>query len=94
MTPNPSPTTTVHRLLFRALLEIREQGYTQQNKLIYYLADLFHNVVLEMESAAEGEQSFDDVLRLLSTRAQEKGLDRWLNAALSDLSGPHTQPTA
>jgi hypothetical protein len=45
---------TVHRLLFRALLEMRSQGHEQRNKLVFHLADLFHNVVLERENAAEG----------------------------------------
>lgn len=55
MQPNhTSAVETVHRLLFRALLEIRSQGHEQNNKLVFHLADLFHNVVLEMENAVRG----------------------------------------
>jgi hypothetical protein len=76
---------TVHRLLFRALLEIRSQGHEQKNKLVFYLADLFHNIVLEMEKAAEGRCNYDEVLRLLEERAKEKGLDKWVANNLADL---------
>ncbi len=76
---------TVHRLLFRALLEIRSEGHDEKNKVVFHLADLFHTVVLEMENAAEGRCTYEDVLKLLEQRAQEKGLDRWLSQSVSDL---------
>src|SRR5438105_2736321 len=80
------PASAVHRLLFQALLEIREQGNEGRNKVVFHLADLFHNIVLEMEAAARGEQSFDDVLHALTRTAQEKGLERWLSTTLADLT--------
>lgn len=76
---------TVHRLLFRALLEMRAQGHEQKNKVVFHLADLFHNVVLEMESAAEGKCTYEDVLRILDVSAKEKGLGQWLDRTLADL---------
>jgi hypothetical protein len=77
---------TVHRLLFRALLEMRSQGHEQRNKLVFHLADLFHNVVLEMENAAEGRGTYQDVLDHLERQAQEKGLEKWLSQNIADLS--------
>jgi hypothetical protein len=77
---------TVHRLLFQALLEMRSEGHEHKNKLVYHLADLFHCVVLEMESAAAGKTSYDDVLRILIDRARERGLERWLNQTSDRLS--------
>lgn len=76
---------TIHRLLFRALLEIRSQGHDEQNKVVFHLADLFHTIVLDMENAAEGRRTYEEVLNLLEQRAKEKGLDRWLNQSLSEL---------
>ena len=73
-----SAAATVHRLLFRALLEIRSEGHEQKNKAVFHLADLFHTVVLEMENAAEGQCTYEEVLKLLEQRAKEKGLERWL----------------
>lgn len=86
MKPDMSvPASVVHRLLFQALLEIREQGHESRNKVVFHLADLFHNVVLEMEAAARGEESFDSVLQTLSRIAAEKGLERWLSTTRDDL---------
>jgi hypothetical protein len=76
---------TVHRLLFRALLEMRSQGHEEKNKVVFHLADLFHNVVLEMESAAEGRCTYPDVLKFLEERAKEKGLARWFDQNLAEL---------
>ena len=75
----------VHRLLFRALLEMRSQGHEQHNKVVFHLADLFHNSVLEMERAAEGRRSYEDVFKSLQEKAKEKGLERWLTTNLEDL---------
>jgi len=75
----------VHRLLFRALLEIREQGHEQKIKLVFHLADLFHNSVLDMEAAAQGRLNYEDVLRQLEEKAKEKGCERWLHSAFSQI---------
>jgi phosphoribosyl-ATP pyrophosphohydrolase len=75
----------VHRLLFRALVEIRAQGHEHKNKLVYHLADLFHNVVLQMQDAAEGKLAYEDILRFLEERAKEKGCERWLSDAVASL---------
>jgi len=85
-TNQTSALETVHRLLFRALLEIRSQGHEQKNKLVFHLADLFHNVVLEMENAAEGKCTYAEVLKLLEERAHDKGLDKWVSANRASLS--------
>lgn len=76
----------MHRLLFHALLEMRSQGHETHNQLVYWLSDLFHAVVLEMERAAEGKASYDDVLELLRQRAVERGLERWLAEAIAKSS--------
>ncbi|MFO7907875.1 MAG: hypothetical protein ACQESR_05130 [Planctomycetota bacterium] len=80
-----SAAETVHRLLFRALLEIRSQGHEEKNKVVFHLADLFHTIVLEMEHAAEGRCTYEDVAKLLEQRAKEKGLDRWLSQEAHEL---------
>jgi hypothetical protein len=75
----------VHRLLFRARIEIRAQGHEQNNRLVFHLADLFHNIVLDMEAAAEGRLSYDDVFRQLEEKAREKNCERWLHSALTQI---------
>jgi hypothetical protein len=85
-TDQVSAVKTLHRLLFQALLEMRAQGHDQGNKVVFHLADLFHNVVLEMEQAAQGDGSYEEVLHFLEQQAKEKGLTRWLDANLAKLN--------
>ncbi len=93
MSPNPPDANyAVHRLLFRALLEIRAQGHEQHNKVVFHLADLFHSVVLDLERAARGECSYEDVMRELRQLADEKGLRRWLDHNLAGLTAAPTVP--
>ncbi|HEX5272267.1 MAG TPA: hypothetical protein VFW33_17340 [Gemmataceae bacterium] len=93
MNPNPSDAShTAHRLLFRALLELRAQGHEQHNKVVFHLADLFHTVVLDLERAARGECSYDDVMRELRQLADEKGLRRWLDQNLAEVSSAPVVP--
>jgi len=84
-TTNMSALELVHRLLFRALVEIRAQGHELKNKLVFNLADLFHNAVLDMEAAAEGKLTFDEVLHQLEEKSKEKNCERWLHLALSQI---------
>jgi len=65
MSPTPLPASdAVHRLLFRALLEIRAQGDEHRDKVVFHLADIFHNVVLEMEKAGLSFARFLRALRM------------------------------
>ena len=94
-TSSKSALETVHRLLFRALIEMRAQGHEQKNKVVFHLADLFHNAVLEMENAAEGKTTYEDVLRILEEKAKENGCASWLSATLTDLEASQMpSPTA
>jgi hypothetical protein len=82
----PNAVTLLHRLLFRALLEVRSGAREQKDKVAYHLADLFHTVVLEMENAAEGRGTYEAALKALQERADEKGLSEWLRRNVADLN--------
>ena len=84
-TTNKTAPEVLHRLLFRALIEMREQGRIEKNKVVFHLADLFHTTVLEMENAAEGKATYEDVLRFLENKAKEKGLSTWVQTTLKEL---------
>jgi hypothetical protein len=91
-TTNKTALELVHRLLFRALIEIRAQGHEQKNKLVFHLADLFHNVVLDMESAAEGRSTYEEVLRQLEEKAKEKRCEQWLYSAITQIENSPPPP--
>lgn len=82
-----SSQAVVHRLLFQALLELRQRGHDSGDNAVYHLADLFHNVALQLEQAgAESESdSYDQILSFLKQRAKEKGCEDWLRSQLEQL---------
>ena|ERR1700722_20015692 len=81
----PPALHVVHRLLFDALLEMRSQGHEQKNKVVYHLADLFHQVALQMENAAKGQCGYEEVLASLQQRARERGCERWVDERMACL---------
>jgi hypothetical protein len=79
-----STKSLVHRLIFDALLEMRERGRETNDAVVFHLADLFHNVALQLDKA-ETSDDFDEVLEFLRTRAAETGCDAWLETKLNNL---------
>jgi len=79
--------STVHQLLFQALLEIRERGHESGDSVVYHLADLFHNAVLQMENTEESDSAttFEEVLNFIHQRAKEKGCADWVDSQLNRL---------
>jgi hypothetical protein len=82
-----SSRSTIHRLLFQALLEMRQRGHDSGDNAVYHLADLFHNVALQLdqaESMADSEE-YDEILAFLKRRAKEKGCEEWLQQQLEQI---------
>ncbi len=84
---SPRSRETIHHLLYMALIEMRMEAYETENKKIFHLADLFHNIPLQLERVVAGERSYDEVLTWLQKRAQEKGLELWLDKAMASQGG-------
>jgi hypothetical protein len=87
----------VYRLLFQALADIRESSYhhaPHRDKAAYHLADLFHNVVLQLEAIAEGSQrlDYDDVLNFIKERSREKGWQKWVDDQIATLAVRNGEP--
>jgi hypothetical protein len=59
---------------------MRAEGAEHGNKVVYHLANLFHQVVLQMERAAVGDQDYEVVLRSLEEKARELGLTGWVQS--------------
>jgi hypothetical protein len=79
-----TPSKKLHRLLFHALTEMREEGRVKGDPLVAKLADLFHNVVLQMELAAAGDEfcTYEKAWEFLQTRAKEIGCETWVRERL------------
>jgi hypothetical protein len=73
----------VHQLLHLALLEIRVSAQEGGAKKCFHLADLFHNVPLQLQRVAEGQGTYEEVLDWIRERAREKGCEQWVETALA-----------
>ncbi len=73
----------VHQLLHLALLDIRTAAQAGGAEKCFHLADLFHNVPLQLRRVARGEGTYDEVLAWIEERAREKGCERWVQDALA-----------
>ncbi|MEZ6094056.1 MAG: hypothetical protein R3C03_07420 [Pirellulaceae bacterium] len=75
----------LHIALYYALLDIRNQGRERNDKIVFHLANLFHNVVVQMGDAAKGKREYSDVLRNLKETAQRTGCQQWLNNVIAQI---------
>ncbi|HEX8729125.1 MAG TPA: hypothetical protein VF739_10900 [Ktedonobacterales bacterium] len=66
------------RLLYLALIDLRAEGHSAENRLVFLLADLFHNIPLQLDQVYRGDLTPDDVLRWLHTRAHGTPMEAWL----------------
>ena len=71
----------IFRLLHEALLEMRVEAGQSGNQKAFHLADLFHNVPLQLARVHRGELTHKQVLEWVKARAKEKGMTSWLNGA-------------
>lgn len=76
---------TIYRLLYEALLEIRDAGRQAGDARVFHLADLIHNIPLQLERVAEGEETYAQVLKTMQDRAKETGGDKWMKQILTHL---------
>ena len=67
----------VFRLMYIAFVEMRVEAYEKQNAKIFYIADIFHNVPLQLERVNKGEITYEEVLSEIRSKATEKGYEQW-----------------
>jgi len=75
----------IYDLLYRALIDLRAEGHATQNQLVFLLADLFHNVPLQLGRVDHGDLAPDDVLGWLHRRAQGTLMEDWLNLRVPEV---------
>lgn len=77
--------TLLHRLAYRALLDLRYEAYEAGNERVFGLADLFHNIPLQLESVHQGNESYEGVLAWLRQKAERRAGDAaWFARALRE----------
>jgi hypothetical protein len=76
----------LYRLLASALLDLRIYGHASGDQRVFLLADLFHNVPLQLEQVDRGETTPDEIMDWLWTRAQRNGpeVEGWLELRIEE----------
>jgi hypothetical protein len=69
----------LYRLLYLALIDLRGEGHNAENRLMFLLADLFHNIPLQLDLVDRGDLALEDILRWLRSRARGTPMEAWLN---------------
>ena len=75
----------IYDLLHRALIDLRSDGHATQNQLVFLLADLFHNIPLQLDRVDQGDLTPDDILVWLHRRAQGTLMADWLTLRVPEV---------
>ena len=73
---------TFYRLLYQTLIEIRERAHEIEDKKIFALSDMMHNLPMML---LNDRNSYEDLLSNIEGRAEEHGAKLWLDNALRQL---------
>jgi hypothetical protein len=78
--------TVIHNLLYRAFLDIRIAAYEKKShEGIFKIADIFHNIPLQLERVQASGGSYQEILNDLRERMRNKGCESWLDNAIKDI---------
>ena len=76
-------------LLFRAFLDIRVASYAKDSHTCFILADVFHNVPLQMNRADKDEKDYADIVADIKERCERRQCISWLDTATADIAKRH-----
>lgn len=86
------PRETVSRVIYQALIEIREASSPGSviddilRKKIFYLSDLVHNAPLALLADEQRGGDGSAVLDEIRQRAADQGTERWLDNTLASIA--------
>ncbi|VAW69559.1 hypothetical protein MNBD_GAMMA10-80 [hydrothermal vent metagenome] len=76
----------LYQIIVFALIDIRAAAYEKKShKAIFMVADLIHNLPLQLAHANSKNINYDDILKSLKERAKIKKCDTWLDGVINDL---------
>lgn len=70
----------IYRILYSALVDLRIEGHSTQNKKVFAISDLLHTVPLKLAKMDSVGDDYDSLLRWLQERAKDKGLENWMSS--------------
>jgi hypothetical protein len=77
----------VLKLLYVAFFEIRTASHSQDSQTCFVLADIFHNIPLQINVANKGEKSYSDIVGWIQKKCEERKCLAWLDNATSNIKG-------
>jgi hypothetical protein len=77
------PKDQVCGTLYYAFLEIR--AFAGDRKLCFALADVLHNVPLQIAAALDGKRTFEEILADIRARFQSRKCEGWLDNVIAQL---------
>lgn len=75
----------VDRLLYELLIGVRADMLTRGNPFGFAVADVFHNIPLQLAERAHDHRPADDVLEWMRQRASRRGIESWLEARINQV---------
>ncbi len=66
----------LYKLLYYALLEIREESSEIKNKRIFWISNLIHNLPLKLKDL-ETEEEFKKLAEEIKEKAKKDGMEKW-----------------
>lgn len=75
----------IYDLLHRAVIDLRAEGRTTEDHVVFLLADLFHTVPLQLDRVDQGDLAPDEVLSWLRRRAQGTLMEDWLTLRVPEV---------
>lgn len=72
----------LHQLLARAMLDIRIYSLEGKCDIVFDIADLFHNIPLQMARIHRDNGDYLEIIDWLRMRASQKKMINWLNNAI------------
>lgn len=74
-----------HRLLYFALLELRDHGRETGDKGVFRISDIYHNVPLALLQA-DSEEDYLRVIEDIRARAERHGCGDWLERRIGEIT--------
>ncbi len=74
------------KLLYAAFLDIRVVSYSGDSRTCFALADIFHNVPLQLNLADKGKMSYADIVTWIQKKCEERNCKSWLDNATANIA--------
>lgn len=75
----------LYKLLYQALIEIREESLLIKNKKIFHISNLLHNLPLILNKLKTDDE-YKKILSELEDKAEIDGLEKWIHSVKEQLT--------